>query len=262
MSAPKIFEPEYYERMRALEDASWWNAGMRSLAQRMLCGAGLPSRGTLLDIGCGSGQTMAWFRRRWPGWRALGLDVARDGLRAAPADAGARVLAGSALDLPLPDACVDAAVTLDVLQHLPLGGGDVRALGEIRRVLRQGGVLFVRTNAQAIPYSPDDPDYNFHKYTPGELRRKLEAAGFVVRRIGRVNALLGLAEIPRELRARRRSAGAYVGLLAKAPRPGATSRAKRSWLGVESALVAAGFSLPLGRTLVAVAVAGKGTGTS
>jgi ubiquinone/menaquinone biosynthesis C-methylase UbiE len=260
MSAPKIFAPEYYERMRALEDASWWNAGMRDLAGRMLRGVGLPSRGRFLDVGCGSGQTMFWFHRHWPGWETLGLDVAREGLRAARAGADARVLAGSALELPLPDACVDAVITLDVLQHLPLGGGDVQALAEIRRVLRPGGVLFVRTNAQAVPFSPDDPQYNFHKYTPRELRRKLEESGFVVRRIGRVNALLGLAEIPRELRARRTSAGSYVGLLAKAPRRDPAAGAKRAWLGVESALVAAGFSLPLGRTLVALAEARKDLG--
>jgi ubiquinone/menaquinone biosynthesis C-methylase UbiE len=255
VSAPKIFAPEYYERIRALEQAAWWNAGMRDLAERMLRGVDLPSRGTLLDVGCGSGQTMSWFRRRWPGWDTLGLDVAREGLQAARRAGEERVLAGSALDLPLPDACVDAVITLDVLQHLPLGGGDAQALTESHRVLRPGGVLFVRTNAQALPRTPDDPGFNFHKYTTRELRRKLEGAGFVVRRIGRVNALLGLAEIPRELRARGSSDGAYVGLLAGVPSRGAAWLAKHAWLRVENALVAAGLSLPLGRTLVAVAQA-------
>ncbi len=253
MSAPKIFAPEYYERMRALEDASWWNAGMRDLADVMLHSAGLPAQGTVLDVGCGSGQTLSWFRRQWPGWATLGVDVARDGLRAALAGGQERVLAGSALELPLPDTSVDAVITLDVLQHLPLDGGDTRALAEIRRVLRPGGVLFVRTNAQALPRTPDDAEFNFHRYTTPELRRKLEAAGFRVSRIGRVNALLGLAEIPRELRARRTSEGAYLGLLADVPRRGAAWRAKRAWLRVENALVAGGLSLPLGRTLVALA---------
>jgi SAM-dependent methyltransferase len=254
-SAPKIFAPEYYGRMRALEEGSWWNAGMRDLAERMLRGANLPSRGLLLDVGCGSGQTMTWFRRRWPQWDTVGLDVARVGIRAARAAGEVRVLGGSALSLPFPDACVDAVITLDVLQHLPLNGGDVQALTEIRRVLRPGGAMFVRTNAQAFPHSPDDADYNFHKYTAPELRQKLETVGFRVRRIGRVNALLGLAEIPRELQARRSSAGSYVGLLAGVPSRGAVWRAKQAWLGVESTLVAAGFSLPLGRTLVALAEA-------
>src|SRR5262245_23985838 len=108
--------------MRALEDASWWNAGMRDLAGRMLRQADLPARGTILDVGCGSGQTLAWFLRQWPGWLAVGLDVAREGLRATGKGVRERVFAASALELPLPTASVDAVITLDVLQHLPLGG--------------------------------------------------------------------------------------------------------------------------------------------
>jgi SAM-dependent methyltransferase len=258
VSAPKIFAPEYYAHMRALEQASWWNAGMRELAARLLDGAGVPARGVLLDVGCGSGQTMAWFRERWPGWRSLGLDVAREGLRAARSATGEVVLGGSAVELPLRPGSVDAVVSLDVLQHLPLGGGDARALAEMRRVLRPGGLLFIRTNAQSVPHAADDVRYNFHKYTRAELRRKLTSAGFTVRRIGRVNALLGLAEIPRELRARRSAGSAYVGLLATVPHIGASWRAKLAWLRVENALVAGGMSLPLGRTLVALAQAEGG----
>jgi len=258
MNAPKIFAPEYYERMRVLEEGSWWNAALRDVAGRLLASARLPQRGLLLDVGCGSGQTMAWFRSRWPGWATVGLDVARDGLRAARANGQELVLAGSALEIPLPNSSVDAVVTLDVLQHLPLEGGDERALSEMHRVLRPGGVLFVRTNAQAIPRTPDDPAYSFHKYTAAELRYRLEGAQFTVHRLGRLNALLGLAEIPRELRARRPKAGSYTGLLSEVPRRGLAWRAKRAWLGAEGAVVAAGFSLPLGRTLLAVAYAREG----
>lgn len=253
MSAPKIFAAEYYTRMRELEQASWWNAGMRDLAARLFDGAAMPARGLLLDVGCGSGQTMAWFRDRWPEWQTVGLDLAREGLQAARALSDERVLAASALELPLPDASVDALICLDVLQHLPLDGGDRRALSEMRRVLRPGGLLFVRTNAQSLPRIADDTRYDFHKYTTRELRGKLAGAGFTICRIGRVNALLGLAEIPRELRARGAAGGGYAGLLATVPRIGASWRAKLAWLRFENALVAGGASLPLGRTLVALA---------
>jgi len=256
MTAPKIFDPEYYAHMRALEERSWWNAGMRDLASRLLEDAGLPPRGTLLDVGCGSGQTMAWFRTRWTAWDTVGLDLALDGLRPARAESRERVVAATALQLPCAPGSVDAVITLDVLQHLPLGGGDATALSEMRRVLKPGGVLFVRTNAQAFPHAAADPGYNFHRYTTRELHAKLETAGFAVRRIGRVNALLGLAEIPRELRARRSAVGGYVGHLATLPRVGAAWRAKLAWLRVEGRAVAAGASLPFGRTLVALARAG------
>jgi hypothetical protein len=91
--------------------------------------------------------------------------------------------------------------------------------------------LLVRTNARAFPATPDDAEFNFHQYRPAELRGKLVAAGFRVIRLGRVNALLGLAEIPRQLRARRQSGAGYHGILA------------------------AGWPLPFGRTILALALA-------
>lgn len=253
MTGPKIFHPEYYQRMRALEAASWWNAGMRDVAARLLRRARLPRQGVLLDAGCGSGQTMEWFRRTHPEWQTIGVDLAKDGLRAAQVARDNLVLGGSVLALPLPDASVDAIITLDVLQHLPLAGGDADALGEFRRILRPGGWLLVRTNAQSWPRIPDDPAYSFHKYATPELRDVLRASGFRVDRLGRLNALLGLAEIPRELRGQRREGAGYVGLLAEVPRLGPGWHLKRGWLGAEGQLVASGFSLPLGRTLLALA---------
>jgi ubiquinone/menaquinone biosynthesis C-methylase UbiE len=249
--APLIFTPEYYERMRRLEGGSWWNAGMRDIAAMLFEDATLPASGTLLDVGCGSGQTMAWFAALRPEWRCLGLDVASDGLAAARRS-GERVLHASALDLPLASRSVDLVITLDVLQHLPLEGGDGRALAEMHRVLKPGGRLFVRTNAQACPATPPDAAFNFRKYTVRELVERLQAANFAVDRVSRVNAVLGLAEIPRELRARKGGDG-YHGLLA-APRAESewVYRAKRQFLKLEGALVRRGLRLPTGRTIVAL----------
>ena len=253
---PKIFTPEYYERMRGLESGGWWNAGMRDAAARFLAQARLPERGLMLDVGCGSGQTMRWLLALLPKWNAVGIDVALDGLRAGPGQGVTALAAGSALDIPLPAGRVDLIVTLDVLQHLPLAGGDRKALAEMRRVLRPGGTLLVRTNAQAFPVTPDDPEHSFHKYRVPELEAKLQAAGFRVDRISRLNALLGLAEIPRELKADREQASSYHGILAT-PRgsDGVVGRMKRVWLGLEARAAAGGWQLPLGRTILALCTA-------
>jgi SAM-dependent methyltransferase len=252
MNAPRIFTPEYYTRMHDLEEGSWWNAGMRDVASLLLELAPLPPSGLLLDVGCGSGQTMKWFTRSHPGWRAIGLDLAPEGLRAARARGLKQIVRGSAIELPLPAQSVDAVITLDVLQHLPLDGGDAAALGEIARVLRPGGVLFVRTNAQSFPYTRDDPVFQFHKYRPDELERKLAQAGLRVMRLSRVNALLSLAEIPRELRARGQE-HSYHGILAE-PRSerGLSVRLKKRWLRFEGRIVRRGARWPLGRTIVAL----------
>ncbi|HYN05833.1 MAG TPA: class I SAM-dependent methyltransferase [Vicinamibacterales bacterium] len=252
VAAPRIFTPEYYQRMRDLESGSWWNAGMRDVAAQLLKLASLAETGRVVDVGCGSGQSLRWFASLYPKWRTLGLDIAVPGLTAAKALGLADVMRGSALALPLKSSTADLVIMLDVLQHLPLGGGDHQALAEAARVLRPSGYLLVRTNAQSIPRTADDPLFDFHKYERPELRVKLEGAGFEVLRLGRLNAVLGLGEIPRELRALTQP-HSYKGLLSKPRRePRWFSMAKRGWLRFEGRAICSGRSWPLGRTMLAL----------
>ncbi|HUQ47520.1 MAG TPA: methyltransferase domain-containing protein, partial [Gemmatimonadaceae bacterium] len=189
--APQIFSPEYYARMRDLEAGAWWNAGMRDIAESLLATAALPGRGTMFDGGCGSGQTMSWFLSSHPSWRAYGCDVAIDGITAA-AKSRLPVAQGDVMNLPLPRSVADLVVSFDVIQHLPLERGDLNALSEFSRVLKPGGVLLLRTNAQSWPRTVDDPANNFRKYSPEFLRERLGQAGFEVDILSRANALLGL----------------------------------------------------------------------
>ena len=251
-AAPRIFTPEYYAYMRELETQSWWNAGMRDIAQILLSGASLPERGVMLDAGCGSGQTMSWFVESHPKWFAAGLDVALEGLVFAHT-AGQAVTQASVLAVPIVDNGVDLVISLDVLQHLPLQGGDSAALSEFARILRSDGTLLIRTNAQSFPRTEDDPAAAFRKYEPPELRATVIASGFEILRMGRVNSLLGLAEIPREVRARKEQSAGYHGILAPSPVGGRfATEVKRRWLNLEGRALASGWQLPFGRTIFAL----------
>jgi SAM-dependent methyltransferase len=158
----------------------------------------------------------------------------------------------SALRLPLSSASVDLVITLDVLQHLPLDGGDRQALNEAARVLKPGGYVFARTNAQSFPHTADDPQFEFRKYDRPQLRQRLEDAGFEVLRLSRINALLGLAEIPRELRARHHP-NSYHGILSQTRfEPAWRSTLKRRWLAFEGRALRMGVRWPLGRSFVAL----------
>src|SRR5687767_13712781 len=105
---------------------------MIEIASSMLKQANLACSRTMIDVGCGAGQTMAWFTSSRPGWNAAGLDIAEDGVAAAKS-AGLAVVTGNALELPCESSSADLVITLDVLQHLPLPAGDVDCLREIRR---------------------------------------------------------------------------------------------------------------------------------
>ncbi|MEW1912390.1 methyltransferase domain-containing protein [Kitasatospora sp. NPDC085895] len=104
--------------------------------------AALRSGGRVIDLGCGKGPTLAAFARRHPQARLIGLDrsaaslMAGKGLLSGHQGGVALAVADLAGRLPLPDRCVDAAVTYNVMECL---ADPVALLGEIARVLRPGG---------------------------------------------------------------------------------------------------------------------------
>ena len=97
-----------------------------------------PPPGTLVDVGCGMGALLSLSEKR--GWRAIGYDPSH----AAIASARARGLEAHQAVWPpsmLPDEVVDVVTFVNVLDHL---SDPFAALGEARRVLKPGGVLYIR----------------------------------------------------------------------------------------------------------------------
>jgi SAM-dependent methyltransferase len=103
------------------------------------------SRGPFLDVGCGAGPLLAAAARL--GRHGLGVDVRLEWLvvaRALIASLGGRpvLAAATAEALPLADASLDGALSLDVIEHV----ADPRHhLREIDRVVRPGAVLALAT---------------------------------------------------------------------------------------------------------------------
>ncbi|MEV6924730.1 class I SAM-dependent methyltransferase [Dactylosporangium sp. NPDC051485] len=91
----------------------------------------------LLDLGSGTGHWAASFRR-WYGIDVLAVEPSA-AMRAAAAHP---TLEGDAANIPLDDAAVDAVWLSTVVHHIP----DLpAAVTEIRRVLRPGGLVLIRS---------------------------------------------------------------------------------------------------------------------
>jgi ubiquinone/menaquinone biosynthesis C-methylase UbiE/uncharacterized membrane protein YbhN (UPF0104 family) len=111
-------------------------AMMRDVIEEL--GAG--TRG--LDVGCGQGAYVA--RMRELGYLVSGIDASTGQVELAARKVGAGLVApGSVLDIPAPDASYDFAYIINVLHHLPSVDEQRRAVAELLRVIRPGGLLFV-----------------------------------------------------------------------------------------------------------------------
>ena len=164
---------EELERLASFEEWYWWHRGRRNIVCRILQRYA-PPHARILDVGCGTGATTAALSRFGS---VSGLDMGLAALRHAHA-LGLPVARGSAENLPVGDATLDVVVALDVLEHLD---DDRRALGEILRVLRPGGVLLATVPAYPFLWSSHDEALGHRRrYRRAELRERVAAAGFEI----------------------------------------------------------------------------------
>jgi ubiquinone/menaquinone biosynthesis C-methylase UbiE len=114
----------------------------------------------LLDVGCGPGTITADLARRVGPGRVIGIDRAPEVLERARAYVAAQNLQvelrmGDVYRLDYADASFDVVHAHQVLQHL---SDPVRALREMRRVLRPGGVVAARDgDYSCFSWAPLDP---------------------------------------------------------------------------------------------------------
>jgi SAM-dependent methyltransferase len=136
-------------------------------------------RPTLLEVGSSSGFLLADLRRAFPGARVIGSDAFPESLRAlAIAQPGYPLLQFDLTRCPLPDACVDAVVALNVLEHIE---DDRAALAQVARILKPGGLAYLEVPAGAWLYDIYDELLHHHRrYSARVLRERAEAAGFDV----------------------------------------------------------------------------------
>ena len=120
-----------------------------------------PQPGRVLDVGTGTAQIPIELCRQHATAEVVGVDLAEHMLRVGRANVERAALTGrvdlqrvDAKGLPFPDGSFDAVISNSIVHHIPAPRG---VLAEMVRVVRPGGVLFVRdllrpTDEAAVQY--------------------------------------------------------------------------------------------------------------
>ncbi len=93
---------------------------------------------TLLDLGCGRGRFLDYFKSKYPKWNIIGVEPTFDKKNS--------IIKGSAYSIPLKNSSVDILFTIEVLQHTYID----KSMLEIQRVLKKDGFLVI---GERNPYS-------------------------------------------------------------------------------------------------------------
>jgi SAM-dependent methyltransferase len=135
----------------------------------------------ILDVGCSSGFLVADLMRDLPDAEVIGadyiLEIVLQGAQRLPSSP---FLQFDLRHCPLPDACVDGVTALNVLEHID---DDLRALAEVHRILKPGGLAHIEVPADPGSFDLyDEILLHYRRYRLRELVEKARKIGFVVRR--------------------------------------------------------------------------------
>lgn len=150
----------------------------------------LPKGSIILDIGTGRGRLLLDYAKL--GFRAIGIENNPELVKKGNADIKShglekdlRFMEGTALDIPLADACFDAVSDIGLLHHIaPADYATYTA--EIARVLKPGGLAYIvalsKDTPQHLSWRPnasETSDYEqegvqYHFFSDDELRHMFE----------------------------------------------------------------------------------------
>lgn len=263
MTTPSIFERDYYQRLYEIEEQHGWSQGMRDAMNALLRGP-LAERKPLrvLDVGCGTGYLLEYLREHLPlAAEPVGIDLSAHALAFCQQRGAGALAQASALELPFAPASFDLILCIDTLQHLSPRGADRAALTAFARLLRPGGLLYLRTNsarghARLVGADPA----HYRRYRTEEVAAMLREAGLAVRRATYVNVVPGMWGMLREsvkLRPARPihvvELGPGLAIRPYSPTMAWVNPVMHALLALEARLLARGVDYPFGHSTAFVA---------
>jgi SAM-dependent methyltransferase len=180
-----------YHTNYKLEDTYWWFVARNKIVlDQIRHRAELPDGATVLDIGCGTG---GFSKQLDAYYQTLCLDVSQTALSYTAKRGLSRLFNCTLQDFPYKEICIDAAVALDVTEHIE---DDVAFVKRIYDILPKGGWLFTTVPAHQWLWSAHD-EMHQHKrrYSIREFARLLKNSGFEIEFISYINFFLFLPAV-------------------------------------------------------------------
>ena len=177
-----------YEIIYSSELNHWWYKVRRKIVHDLIRKHCCLERGReflILDVGCGTG---ALLKELDSYGAAYGIDFSEKALDFCKARSLANVRLGSITGIPYPDDAFDLVLALDILEHVE---DDLKALQEIKRVLRPGGICVLFVPAFQLLWGVTDVlGQHYRRYTRPELTSKMRQEGLDIIRSSYFNTFL------------------------------------------------------------------------
>ena len=181
-------EKEEYKKMYQLEATHWFFKGKRTIVLSILDKFFGKSRDRkILDVGCGTGILMKTLE---PYGEVYGIDLVPKAVEFCKERGLNNVTVGDAVHLPYDDESFDIVMCIDMLYHKGIRD-DGMVIKELYRVCKKGGgIIFTDSACPALWGKHDIAVHARERYVPRKFARKIEEAGFSVKKLSYYNSFL------------------------------------------------------------------------
>lgn len=168
-----------YQNIYANEESHFFYVTLHRLILKLIDRYRPKKNLRILDAGCGTGGLM----KKMAGYgKVSGVDFSSEAIKFAK-KRRLDVRIGSVTQLPFEANTFDVVTCIDVLYHRDVVD-DVKALMELKRVLKKGGIMIIRVQAdKSLKTAHDRFVHSKRRYILGELSKKIKAAGLAIEMI-------------------------------------------------------------------------------
>jgi SAM-dependent methyltransferase len=156
-----------YATMFRTEEELWWYVALRATLKYYVQKCA-PVNATILDAGCGTGKNVAFYTSL--GYKAQGFDYSTNAIDFSHQRGLLQVTQGDITNIPWPDGAFDVVTCMDVVGSLT-AEDNLKAVAEMYRVLKPGGILIAHTAALELFRSQHDDVANIKlRFTKAQFK--------------------------------------------------------------------------------------------